>query len=647
MSNKVSVIIPVYNTQEFLKICLKTVLHQEDVDMEVICVDDKSTDSSPDILRRFAEKDDRIKIISHKKNLGLPSARNTGMEAAKGDYLIHLDSDDFWYTSKCLSTLIQIAEIDNCDVLRFNGEFFTGEGKSKNLVPGSESVNIRLEESEKLWAFRAVYLYLWRADFIRDHNLRFNPDITIGEDGMFVSAALTKTSKISITKGNFYRYRVNEASIMRKTWSFDQFIEELRGNEIIEKNIAHLPEVLLSHRKNRAIMYVPLRLLRSAAKDLPQIERMHYLCEIRNYIDTTIAYHLQENPGQRLGPLLLMKYLVKLPAPLVFSLAPFVPYLIIGGQRFHPGKKTAAYNKRFHKIEAVKRRGVQFFHGWKSRLTRTRKKHFTNREGNTEWNFTLDNNKKPVGTSIMLRVKNEELNIQDCLTSILPVADEIVIIDNNSQDQTLKIVEQFKAENQSKVDISIYSYPFNIARCGAEHRDTDANSLHSLVYYYNWCLSKCRFSNILKWDADMRLINEENNIHRFKRFLTTFAKPNRVRAGETRSRAAYYHPEKGYWRSKNQYFSEIRLFSNSPKVFFVKDKYWEKIDLGKVQELVHFRKPISYEVKHVNEDEFSHWTSLNFAGDRKSIEYRTIQRIRAGYIREDDQGFDITPDLLQ
>jgi len=171
--------------------------------------------------------------------------------------------------------------------------------------------------------------------------------------------------------------------------------------------------------------------------------------------------------------------------------------------------------------------------------------------------------------------------------------------------------------------------------------------LHSLVYYYNWCLSKCRFSNILKWDADMRLINEENNIHRFKRFLTTFAKPNRVRAGETRSRAAYYHPEKGYWRSKNQYFSEIRLFSNSPKVFFVKDKYWEKIDLGKVQELLHFRKPISYEVKHVNEDEFSHWTSLNFAGDRKSIEYRTIQRIRAGYIREDDQGFDITPDLLQ
>ena len=65
MSNKVSVIIPVYNTQEFLKFCLKTVLRQQGVDMEVICVDDKSTDSSPDILRRFAEKDDRIKIISH------------------------------------------------------------------------------------------------------------------------------------------------------------------------------------------------------------------------------------------------------------------------------------------------------------------------------------------------------------------------------------------------------------------------------------------------------------------------------------------------------------------------------------------------------------------------------------------------------
>ena len=90
---EVSIVVPVYNVEKYLSFCLETLVNQTFKDIEIICVNDGSTDSSPMILEHYANYDKRIKIIN-KKNGGLSSARNTGIEAAGGKYIAFVDSDD-------------------------------------------------------------------------------------------------------------------------------------------------------------------------------------------------------------------------------------------------------------------------------------------------------------------------------------------------------------------------------------------------------------------------------------------------------------------------------------------------------------------------------------------------------------------------
>ena len=91
---KISVVVPVYNVEAYLERCLDSLINQTLSDIEIICVNDGSTDSSPEKLEEFAKKDSRIKIINQ-ENGGLSAARNTGIEAATGEYIGFVDSDDY------------------------------------------------------------------------------------------------------------------------------------------------------------------------------------------------------------------------------------------------------------------------------------------------------------------------------------------------------------------------------------------------------------------------------------------------------------------------------------------------------------------------------------------------------------------------
>lgn len=115
---KFSVLIPVYNVEKYLRQCIDSVLAQNYDNIEIILVDDGSTDSSGRICDEYAEKDSRIKVI-HKKNEGLLSARRTAVKAASGDYFAFLDSDDYWEYD-LLNTAIQTIENHNCDMIVFN-----------------------------------------------------------------------------------------------------------------------------------------------------------------------------------------------------------------------------------------------------------------------------------------------------------------------------------------------------------------------------------------------------------------------------------------------------------------------------------------------------------------------------------------------
>ena len=118
-----SVIVPIYNSKDYLSRCLDSILKQTLEDMEIICVDDGSTDSSPAILQEYAKKDPRIRVIT-KKNQGLVAARKTGVKEAAGKYIGYVDSDD-WIEPDMYETLCQYAQSNQADMVT-SGYIFEG-----------------------------------------------------------------------------------------------------------------------------------------------------------------------------------------------------------------------------------------------------------------------------------------------------------------------------------------------------------------------------------------------------------------------------------------------------------------------------------------------------------------------------------------
>ena len=174
---KFSIIIPVYNVEQYLRECLDSVLGQTYSDWEAICVNDGSTDGSAAILEEYVVKDKRFKIVTQ-PNGGLSSARNTGMEVAKGDYIVFLDSDD-WLELDALETLAK--NLDGEDMLCFSGRrYFEDEKKyrqSDNLNERSYSSGMDYYNGNALqsrdFAFVCVVLRAYRRDFLVHNHLLF------------------------------------------------------------------------------------------------------------------------------------------------------------------------------------------------------------------------------------------------------------------------------------------------------------------------------------------------------------------------------------------------------------------------------------------------------------------------------------------
>lgn len=217
---KVSVIIPVYNVERYLEHCLNSVLSQTLTDIEIICVNDKSPDSSQQILYTFAAADNRFVLKKHNRNRGLPAARNTGFDTAKGDFIFFLDSDDYLECEDALETLYKTAVTDNADeviggVLKWNEE--TGEkyyGWHKTYLE-KEVHQKTLDELPQLYANVVAWNKMLRRSFLLQHNIRFNEDITKHEDNPFSCQVHILAQNISILKKITYIYRqVANGSLM-------------------------------------------------------------------------------------------------------------------------------------------------------------------------------------------------------------------------------------------------------------------------------------------------------------------------------------------------------------------------------------------------------------------------------------------------
>jgi len=213
----ISVIIPVYNVAQYLPSCLDSILEQTIDNLEILCINDASPDNSNTILKRHADKDSRITIFRHENNSGLAAARNTGIDAAKGEYIFFLDSDDILFSPDSLSRLYSIAKENAADeiiggTLRWNEK--TGEreyGYHKNYL--KKAVNGIIFKDAPFLAGNVIGCNkLLKTSFLKQHSLRFNPCLKKFEDNPFSWKTHLLAGSISICTDTTYLHRLRDSS---------------------------------------------------------------------------------------------------------------------------------------------------------------------------------------------------------------------------------------------------------------------------------------------------------------------------------------------------------------------------------------------------------------------------------------------------
>lgn len=208
---KISIIMPVFNDENYLQDAIESVYNQTFSDIELICINDGSSDDSLEILNKLSLKYDFIKIFSQ-SNQGSGSARNKGLDNANGEYIAFLDADDFYVDDNALEIMYDVAKSSNSDMVSAN---LTSVDQSRNVLNSNynckdkyycfdEYCEISPDEYGIPWSF---YKNIFKRDIIEANHIRF-PDLLRGQDPVFLSKVLSKIDKIQGVPITFYGYMI-------------------------------------------------------------------------------------------------------------------------------------------------------------------------------------------------------------------------------------------------------------------------------------------------------------------------------------------------------------------------------------------------------------------------------------------------------
>lgn len=205
---KISVVVPVYNVAPYLARCLDSLVAQTLSDIEIICIDDKSTDNSLEILHEYENKYPQIHVIALDKNSGVATARNAGIDAARGEYLGFVDSDDYVDTD-FYEKLYATAKKENADMVRGNVKITKLDG-----VTFTDSNEIKNIERYGKWYFAwQWWTAIYRANMIKRHELHFPVDVISGQDTVFLTECLRHANTLLTRSDVFYYYIRREGSL--------------------------------------------------------------------------------------------------------------------------------------------------------------------------------------------------------------------------------------------------------------------------------------------------------------------------------------------------------------------------------------------------------------------------------------------------
>lgn len=232
----ISIVVPVYNVKNYLEECLNSLASQTLKNIEIICIDDGSSDGSSELLDLIAKHDERIRVI-HKENYGVASARNDGMGAATGRYLMFVDSDDYISHTAC-EILMNTAEESSADIVVFGGKTFPTSPwadwafAARDITYINDGVNALLNEQG---ANPLMCNKLYRREFLREQHASFDTNLSLGEDNAFQFKLFPAAQSIAFIKDMLYFYRIREDSAV--STSFENYDERLEKHLDVVKAV--------------------------------------------------------------------------------------------------------------------------------------------------------------------------------------------------------------------------------------------------------------------------------------------------------------------------------------------------------------------------------------------------------------------------
>lgn len=241
---KISIIVPVYNTAKYLERCVDSIVAQTYADWELLLVDDGSTDRSGDICDRYAASDPRIQVF-HKPNGGVSSARNLGLDHAKGEWITFVDSDDKVKNTLCEIIYDYSTKNSQCEILRYG----YGWGKESSNTATISDKEYRLNNKEEIiktcdevYYFEMIWNAAFKAELVKD--IRFDTNIDWSEDFLFMYECVSKCKEVYIINQALYHYFDTPNSLKKRIKSIKNRIYSIGLNITAKCALLHTAELI-------------------------------------------------------------------------------------------------------------------------------------------------------------------------------------------------------------------------------------------------------------------------------------------------------------------------------------------------------------------------------------------------------------------
>ena len=278
-----SIIVPVYNKEKYLKRSLESILNQTYRNIEVIIIDDGSNDESLLICKKYAEQDSRIKLFT-KTNGGVSSARNLGLDKCKGEYIAFVDPDDY-LDLECFERLIDCLEKNSVDIAYcYAMDFWENSIRTFTYSMKTGTINV-IQRDEFDWLDNRIsHTVVWGAVYQRSiiNGINFDKDLSIGEDTLFFAKCLKNSKNLAVLDLPLYHYSRNDDSVTRQKWT-DSNISDLKARERI-----------VDIFKENSILYKKA-ILGLAMTGLDMMSKYYYSKKFRDSYKSKVKRILKEN----------------------------------------------------------------------------------------------------------------------------------------------------------------------------------------------------------------------------------------------------------------------------------------------------------------------------------------------------------------